>query len=105
MGLGKTTAKKITETMRPFLSLFFILLALFAVVFVKMENRRMGYVLLDLAEQEKRMTLKQRLALANLARMTSPERVRKIATTQLTFQTAKEGQVIRVAGSGTAAVK
>jgi cell division protein FtsL len=97
--------KKAYSTIKPFLSVFIILLSLFAVVYVKMENRRMGYVLLDLAEKEKQATQKQRLALVNLARMTSPERVRKIATTQLTFQNAKEGQVIRVAGSGTAAVK
>lgn len=90
---------------KPFVSVFIILLTMFGVVFVKMENRRMGYVLLDLAEKEKQMNQKQRLALAHLAKLTSPERVRKIATTQLTFQNAKEGQVIRVAGSGNAVVK
>lgn len=93
------------EFIKPFVSAAIILLSLFAVVFIKMENRRMGYVLLDLAEKEKQVSQKQRLALVNLARMTSPDRVRKIATTQLTFQNAKEGQVIRVAGSGAAAVK
>ena len=97
--------KKWSENTKPFVSVFILLLSLFAVVYVKMENRRMGYVLLDLAEKEKQMTQKQRLALVNLARMTSPERVRKIATTQLTFQNAKDGQVIRVAGRGSAAVK
>ena len=96
---------KTPSYLKPFLSVSIFLLSLFAVVYIKMENRRMGYVLLDLAEKEKQMTQKQRLALVNLARMTSPERVRKIATTQLTFQNAKEGQVIRVAGSGNAVVK
>jgi cell division protein FtsL len=96
---------KTTSSLKPFISVFIFFLSLFVVVFVKMENRRMGYVLLDLAEKEKQMTQKQRLALVNLAKMTSPERVRKIATTQLTFQNAKDGQVIRVAGSGNAAVK
>lgn len=96
---------KTPSYIKPFLSVSILLLSLFAVVYIKMENRRMGYVLLDLAEKEKQITQKQRLALVNLARMTSPERVRKIATTQLTFQNAKEGQVIRVAGSGNAAVK
>ena len=97
--------KKMKESIKPFLSVFILLLSLFAIVFVKMENRRMGYVLLDLAEKEKRATQRQRLSMVNLARMTSPERVRKIATTQLTFQNAKQGQVIRVAGQGTVAVK
>jgi cell division protein FtsL len=97
--------KKMKENIKPFLSVFILLLSMFAIVYVKMENRRMGYVLLDLAEKEKRITQKQRLSMVNLARMTSPERVRKIATTQLTFQNAKQGQVIRVAGQGTVAVK
>ncbi len=96
---------KTTSSFKPFISVFIFFLSLFVVVFVKMENRRMGYVLLDLAEKEKQITQRQRLALVNLAKMTSPERVRKIATTQLTFQNAKDGQVIRVAGSGNAAVK
>ena len=96
---------KVPSYLKPFLSVAILLFSLFAVVYIKMENRRMGYILLDLAEKEKQFTQKQRLALVNLARMTSPERVRKIATTQLTFQNAKEGQVIRVAGSGNAVVK
>lgn len=97
--------KKMNENIKPFFSVFILLLSLFAIVYVKMENRRMGYVLLELAEKEKRTTQRQRLSMVNLARMTSPERVRKIATTQLTFQNAKQGQVIRVAGQGTVAVK
>ena len=97
--------KNLNENIKPFFSVFILLLSLFAIVYVKMENRRMGYVLLELAEKEKRTTQRQRLSMVSLARMTSPERVRKIATTQLTFQNAKQGQVIRVAGSGTAAVK
>ncbi len=93
------------ENIKPFLSVFILLLSLFAIVYVKMENRRMGYALLELAEKEKRATQRQQLSMVSLARMTSPERVRKIATTQLTFQNAKQGQVIRVAGQGTVAVK
>lgn len=97
-------SKKMTEW-KPFLSIFFILATLFSVVYIKMENRRMGYALFDLAQKEKLETQKQRLGIANLARMTSPERVRKIATGRLTFQAAKEGQVIRVAGGGDAVIK
>lgn len=67
----------------------------------------MGYAVFELAKKEKYFRQEQRLATAKLAKMTSAERVRNIAQTRLTFQTAKEGQVIRVAGSGadSAAVK
>lgn len=92
---------------KPYLSLSIVLLCTFSVVYIKMENRRMGYALFDLAKKEKQMRQEQRLAIAQLAKMTSAERVRSIAQKQLTFQSAKEGQVIRVAGSGadTAVVK
>lgn len=65
----------------------------------------MGYAILDLAHQEKKAREHQRLKLVQLAKMTSPERIRKIATSRFTFQSAKEGQVIRIAGSGTAVIK
>lgn len=97
--------KKTLNEIKPFISVCIILSTLFTVVFIRMENRRMGYALFDLAQKEKQETQKQRLAVLNLARMTSPERVRKIATSQLTFQMAKEGQVIRIAGHGSAVVK
>lgn len=97
--------KTFFKDIKPFLSISFILLAMFSVVYVKMENRRMGYVLLDLAQQEKETREKQRLAVARLAKITAPERVRKIATSKMTFQSAKEGQVMRMAGSGTAVIK
>ena len=97
--------KAFLKDLKPFLSVSFILLSMFAVVYVKMENRRMGYVLLDMLQQEKEIRQKQRLSVARLAKITAPERVRKIATGKMTFQSAKDGQVIRVAGSGTALVK
>ena len=93
------------SSIRPFISVFFILATLFTIVFIRMENRRMGYAIFDLAQKEKFETQKQRVALVNLARMTSPERVRKLATEKFTFQSAKEGQVIRVTGRGSAVIR
>lgn len=93
------------NNLKPFISVFFILATLFTVVFIRMENRRMGYAIYDLAAIEKLETQKQRMALVNLARMTSPERVRKLATERFTFQSAKEGQVIRVTGRGSAVIR
>jgi hypothetical protein len=92
--------KEFIKDIKPFLSMTFILMTLFTLVYVKMENRRMGYVLLDLAQKEKMLTEKQRLSVARLANMTTTKRVRDIATSRMTFQSAKDGQVIRVAGSG-----
>ncbi|MBY0316832.1 MAG: cell division protein FtsL [Bdellovibrionales bacterium] len=97
--------KRTIENVKPFMSVLFILLTLFGLVFVKMENRRMGYAILNLAHKEKKAREQQRLKLVQVAKMTSPERIRKIATSRLTFQSAKEGQVIRIAGSGSVVIK
>jgi cell division protein FtsL len=97
--------KNFFQNIKPFFSIFFILMTLFGLVYVKMENRRMGYVLLNMAQKEKTLREQQRLAVARLANMTNSDRVRKIATGRMTFQNAKEGQVIRVAGKGTALIK
>ena len=96
-----------SSSLKPYLSIFIVLCCLYAVVYIKMENRRMGYSLFDLAKKEKIIRQEQRLATAKLAKMTSADRVRSIAQNKLTFQAAKEGQIIRVAGSGsgTAVVK
>ncbi|MCB9072898.1 MAG: hypothetical protein H6623_04685 [Bdellovibrionaceae bacterium] len=91
------------DFLKPYLSIAVIVTCLFIVVYIKMENRRMGYALFDLAKKEKIIHQEQRLATAKLAKMTSAERVRDIAQSRLTFQKAKEGQVIRVAGSGNGA--
>ncbi len=89
------------------MSVAIVLMCLYSVVYIKMENRRIGYAIFELAKKEKAYRQEQRLATAKLAKMTSAERVRSIAQKRLTFQTAKEGQVIRIAGSGadTAVVK
>jgi hypothetical protein len=97
--------KKFLNNIKPFISVSIILATFFSIVFIRMENRRVGYAIFDLAQKEKKVTQQQRIAMLNLARMTSPERVRKFATERLTFQSAKEGQVIRVTGRGSAVIR
>ena len=73
---------------------------LFVFAFIKMENRRMGYSLVKLTQQEKQLRHKQREKALKLAKMTGPERVRVIATQQLPMRKASHGQIIQMSMDG-----
>lgn len=90
---------------KPFLSVLIILSFMFLLVFIKMDNRQMGYQLFKLYQKEKKAREEQRHDMAVLARMTSPERIRRLAISRYSYQPAEEGQVIRIAGSGSAVIK
>lgn len=90
---------------KPFFSVIIILSFMFLLVFVKMDNRQMGYKLFKLYQKEKKAREEQRHHMAELARMTSPERIRRLAISRYSFRPAEDGQVIRIAGSGSAVIK
>lgn len=93
------------NTIKPFLSIVLLMGFLFTFAFIKMENRRMGYSFMKLAQKEKKMRNKQRQKSVELARMTGPERVQYLATQQLPLQKAKSGQIIQMTGDGLAIVQ
>lgn len=95
-------SKQQVKTLRPFLSILIIMGFLFVFAFIKMENRRMGYSLVKLTQQEKQMRHKHREKILRLAKMTGPERVRLIATERLPMRKAHHGQIIQMSLNGVA---
>ena len=93
------------KSLKPFVSVIIFMCFLFSIAFIKMENRRMGYSFMKLAQQEKQMRMQQRNKSLKLARMTGPERVQLVATQKLPLQKAKSGQIIQMAGNGIAFVQ
>ena len=85
--------------LRPFLSVLVIISSLFSVVFIKMEVRRVGYSVLKESRSYKKLNDEKRKLVIQLARVTRPARLRKIAVSQLTLDDAKIGQVIQMAGT------
>lgn len=83
-----------TESLRPYLSLMIIVVSMLGVVFIKMENRRLGYALLKQAHQKKVAEGQHRLKVMAYARMTRPDRVENYAQTRLDLQRASTGQII-----------
>lgn len=87
---------KQTKPLRPFLSVFFIVATLFTIVFLKMEERRMSYVVLQTTREYKKNQefLKQKEI--QLAKLTRPQRVENLAIEKLTLKRATQAQIIHL---------
>ncbi len=98
-------SKQNVKTIKPFISVILVMGFLFTFAFIKMENRRLGYSFMKLAQKEKHMRNQQRQKSIQLARMTGPERVQLLATQRLPLKKARSGQIIQMTGNGLAIVQ
>jgi hypothetical protein len=82
------------KILKPVISVSLIILTLFTVVFLQMEERRLGYSLLKLTREHRRvMEIKKNKEIA-LAKVTRPQLVEKIAARQFTLRKAQPHQII-----------
>lgn len=95
-------SRKQVSELKPFLSLVFIVLTMFSMVFFKMEVRRMGYSVLKQTQNYKALRDRYRLQVMQYATITRPERVRRLAMSQLTLSDARNGQIIQLTGENIA---
>ncbi len=93
------------KTMKPFLSIFLVMLFLFGLAFIKMEIRRMSYSFVKLAQKEKQLRNQEREKSIVLAKMTGPERVQLVASEKLPMKRAAQGQIIQMTGDGIAFIQ
>ncbi len=93
------------KTIKPFLSVLLMMCFLFAVAFIKMENRRMGYSFVKLARGEKEMRDRQRQRAVHLARVLSPERIQILVTKKLPMKKATRGQIIHMTNKDVAIIQ
>lgn len=92
----------VNESFKPFLSVVILIATLFSTVFFHMEIRRVGYTVLTLGRQERDLRDENRKQLVNLARLTGPERLNRIAQSRLQLTRPNPGQVIQIADQGIA---
>ena len=77
-----------------------ILLALvLSAVWVKVDIYRTGYAITALQDKKKQAQQEQRALLLELARMTSPEQIERVAVSQLGMVRPRYNQVVLVKGS------
>lgn len=82
----------------PMLSIVIIILALFGLVFIQMEVRRQGYVLLKQTREFKNLQDEHRLKVMRYAKVIRPDRLRGLAVSRLTLNEAKANQIIHMSG-------
>lgn len=93
------------EQVKPFISVLIIVASLFSIVFLKMENRRLGYSVLKLSRVEKHVKDEKRLLSMDFAKLTRPDRIEIYAKTVLDLKKATKGQVIQISGQKLAFVQ
>jgi len=91
-------SQKNLSQLAPLVSVLIILASLFSLVFLQMEVRRMGYIVLKQTREYKKVQDEHRLKVMRYAKITRPERLRELAVTRLTLSEAKSSQIIHMSG-------
>lgn len=82
--------------LKPFLSLLFIIFTLLGLVFIKMEERRLSYVVLKSTREYKKISEVARQKEISLAKLLRPQLVETVATQRLTLRKIKQAQIINL---------
>lgn len=85
--------------LKPFLSVIILISTLFALVFMQMEERRMGYELLKLTREQRHLVEERRGKEMQLAKQTRPQQMERLASRQLTLRKVQANQIIHLSGS------
>jgi len=84
--------------LKPFVSLLLILVTLFSIVFIKMEVRRSGYVMLKQSRLHKKMQDKYHMKVSQYAKLTRPDRLQRLASSRMTLRKPGFGQIVQISG-------
>lgn len=82
--------------LKPFLSVLFITTTLLGIVFIKMEERRLSYVVLKMTQEHKKVIEIQKQKEISLAKLTRPQLLENVATKKLTMKRVTAAQIIHL---------
>lgn len=85
--------------LKPFLSILWLISSLLIIVFFQMEERRMGYMILKLNQEHKKISDQRRTLEIQWARLNRPQRLDQMAQSQLTLKKIQSNQVIHLSGT------
>lgn len=86
------------KTVKPVISVSMIIMTLFAVVFLQMEERRLGYSLLKINREYRKISEVKKTKEIQLAKVTRPQWVEKMAASKFTLKRAESHQIILLPG-------
>ena len=84
--------------LKPFISILFIIITLFSMVFLKMEVRNQGYTVWKKARAYKKMRDSHRLKVIEYARLKSPAQLSQKLQSKMTNINTDQVQVIQISG-------
>ncbi len=84
--------------LKPFFSILLIIFTLFGIVFFQMEERRIGYSVLKLTRQHKKVLEEKRVKEIALAKITRPQLVESMAQKKFTLKKVQANQIIHLTG-------
>lgn len=85
--------------LRPFFSVVIIVLTLFSIVFLQMEERRMGYSVLKVTREYKKVLEEKRVKEISLAKVTRPQLLDHMAQQRFTLKKVQANQIIHLSGA------
>lgn len=84
--------------LRTFLSIFIIISTLFGLVFIQMEERRLGYSVLVLNKEQRKLSEVKYKKEYSYNKRTRPQQVEKFARTRRDLKKVRPEQVIQLSG-------
>lgn len=88
--------------LKPFISLVLLICSLLFLVFLRMEERRLGYSILKINAEYKKILDQKRMMEMQLAKITRPQLLDSWAQRKLTLKKVSSSQIIHLSGSGQA---
>ncbi|MEK2689996.1 histidine kinase [Bdellovibrio sp. GT3] len=89
-------SKENFRQLKPFFSILLVIFTLFSIVFLQMEERRMGYVVLKLTREHKKVQEEKRTKEIALAKITRPQLLDHMAQQKFTLKKIQANQIIHL---------
>jgi hypothetical protein len=85
--------------LKPFCSVLILIFTFFSLVFLQMEERRLGYSVLKLSREYKRVLEDKHVREIQLVKITRPQLVEHMAQSKFTLKKIQADQIIHLSGS------
>lgn len=91
--------------LKPFCSVLILIFTFFSLVFLQMEERRLGYSVLKLSREHKKVLEDKHVREIQLVKVTRPQLVEHMAQAKFTLKKIQADQIIHLSGSATSVVE
>jgi hypothetical protein len=85
--------------LKPFFSVLILIFTFFSLVFLQMEERRLGYSVLKLSRQHKKVLEEKHVREIQLVKITRPQLVEHMAHSKFTLKKIQADQIIHLSGT------